>query len=72
MFGIVKNSPLGYWKDNISVSYTHLLGVDGALLFSQRGKDEVKQTGLEVPVNLKYTNVTTLQTIIERFLKTYH
>ena len=31
------------------------LGVDGALLFSQRGKDEVKQTGLEVPVNLKYT-----------------
>ena len=31
------------------------LGIDGALLFSQRGKDEVKQTGLEVPVNLKYT-----------------
>ena len=28
------------------------LGIDGALLFSQRGKDEVKQTGLEVPVNL--------------------
>lgn len=31
------------------------LGIDGALLFSQRGKNEVKQTGLEVPVNLKYT-----------------
>lgn len=31
------------------------LGVDGALLFSQRGKDEVKQTGVEIPVNLKYT-----------------
>lgn len=31
------------------------LGVDGALLFSQRGKDAVKQTGLEVPINLKYT-----------------
>ena len=31
------------------------LGVDGALLFSQRGKGDVKQTGVEVPVNLKYT-----------------
>lgn len=31
------------------------LGVDGALLFSQRGKDEAKQQGLEIPVNLKYT-----------------
>ena len=33
------------------------LGVDGALLFYQRGKDEVKQTGLEVPVNLKYLSL---------------
>lgn len=31
------------------------LGVDGALLFSQRGEDDFKQTGLEIPVNLKYT-----------------
>ena len=31
------------------------LGVDGALLFSQRGKDDGKQTGLDIPVNLKYT-----------------
>ncbi|WP_455589279.1 porin family protein [Bacteroides rodentium] len=31
------------------------LGIDGALLFSQRGKGNVKQTGAEVPVNLKYT-----------------
>ncbi len=31
------------------------LGVDGALLFSQRGKDEGKQTGLDIPINLKYT-----------------
>ena len=31
------------------------LGVDGALLFSQRGKGDVKQTGAEVPINLKYT-----------------
>ncbi|WP_291530015.1 porin family protein [Bacteroides sp. UBA939] len=31
------------------------LGVDGALLYSQRGKDAFKQQGIEVPVNLKYT-----------------
>lgn len=31
------------------------LGVDGALLYSQRGKGELKQQGLEVPLNLKYT-----------------
>lgn len=31
------------------------LGVDGALLFSQRGKNDGKQTGVDVPINLKYT-----------------
>ena len=31
------------------------LGIDGALLYSQRGDGEVEQQGLEVPVNLKYT-----------------
>lgn len=31
------------------------LGLDGALLYSQRGKDEWKQQGIELPVNLKYT-----------------
>ena len=31
------------------------IGVDGAVLYSQRGKDEFKMQGLEVPVNLKYT-----------------
>ncbi len=31
------------------------LGVDGALMYSQRGKDAYKQQGIEVPVNLKYT-----------------
>lgn len=30
------------------------LGVDGALMYSQRGGD-YKQQGLEIPVNLKYT-----------------
>lgn len=31
------------------------LGVDGALLYSQKGKDDFKQQGIEVPINLKYT-----------------
>lgn len=31
------------------------LGIDGALMYSQRGKDELKQQGIEIPVNLKYT-----------------
>lgn len=31
------------------------LGVDGAVMFSQRGKDDFQQTGMEIPVNLKYT-----------------
>ena len=31
------------------------LGIDGALMYSQRGKDEAKQQGIEIPVNLKYT-----------------
>jgi hypothetical protein len=31
------------------------LGVDGAVMFAQRGKDDLKQQGVEVPLNLKYT-----------------
>ena len=31
------------------------LGVDGAVMYAQRGKDELKQQGIEVPLNLKYT-----------------
>ncbi len=31
------------------------LGIDGALLYSQKGEKEWKQQGIEVPVNLKYT-----------------
>ena len=31
------------------------LGVDAALLYSQRGEDSFKQQGFEIPVNLKYT-----------------
>lgn len=31
------------------------LGVDGALMYSQRGSGELKQQGIEVPINLKYS-----------------
>ena len=31
------------------------LGIDGAVMFAQKGKDEWKQQGLEIPLNLKYT-----------------
>ena len=31
------------------------LGVDGALMFSQRGDGGIKQQGIEVPVNLKWS-----------------
>ena len=31
------------------------LGVDGAVMFAQRGKNDMKQQGIEVPLNLKYT-----------------
>lgn len=31
------------------------LGVDGALMYSQRGKDAYKEQGVEIPLNLKYT-----------------
>nr|WP_325288177.1 porin family protein [uncultured Bacteroides sp.] len=31
------------------------LGVDAAVMYSQRGEDEWKQQGVEIPVNLKYT-----------------
>lgn len=31
------------------------VGVDAALLYSQRGKGDLKQQGFEIPVNLKYS-----------------
>lgn len=30
------------------------IGVDGALMYSQRGGGDYKQSGLEIPINLKY------------------
>ena len=31
------------------------LGIDGAIMYSQRGKNDIKKQGVEIPVNLKYT-----------------
>ena len=31
------------------------LGVDGAVMYSQRGSGDLKQQGIEVPINLKYS-----------------
>ena len=31
------------------------IGVDGAVMYSQRGTGDVKQQGIELPINLKYT-----------------
>ena len=31
------------------------IGVDGAIMYSQRGKENYKMQGIEVPINLKYT-----------------
>lgn len=31
------------------------IGVDAAVMYSQRGSNETKQQGIEIPVNLKYT-----------------
>ena len=31
------------------------LGIDGAVMYAQRGKNDMKQQGIEVPLNLKYT-----------------
>ncbi|MCR5574254.1 MAG: porin family protein [Bacteroidaceae bacterium] len=31
------------------------IGVDGAIMYSQRGKSDTKQQGIEIPINLKYT-----------------
>ncbi|MCD8183098.1 MAG: porin family protein [Bacteroides sp.] len=31
------------------------LGVDGAVLYSQKGEHDFKQSGLDIPINLKYS-----------------
>jgi hypothetical protein len=61
----LKETPLGNIKENSTGFFIGPMieatvpiigiGVDGAVMFSQRGKNEYKQQGLEIPINLKYT-----------------
>ena len=56
-FGDIKDNSTGFFIGPMAEVTLPIigLGVDGALLFSQRGKGEYKQQGIEIPVNLKYT-----------------
>lgn len=61
----LKETPLGNIKENSTGFFIGPMieatvpiigiGVDGAIMYSQRGKENNKQQGLEIPINLKYT-----------------
>ena len=52
-----KDNSTGYFIGPMADITLPLVGlrIDGAVLFSQRGEKDLKQQGIEVPVNLKYT-----------------
>lgn len=56
-FGDVKDNSTGFFIGPMAeVTLPVLgLGIDGALMYSQRGSDDLKEQGIEIPVNLKYT-----------------
>lgn len=56
-FGDVKDNSTGFFIGPMAEVTLPILGlgVDGALMYSQRGSDELKEQGIEIPVNLKYT-----------------
>ena len=56
-FGEVKDNSTGFFIGPMAEVTLPIvgLGIDGALMYSQRGSDELKEQGIEVPVNLKYT-----------------
>ena len=56
-FGEVKDYSTGFFIGPMAEVTLPIvgLGIDGAVMFSQRGKSETKEQGFEVPVNLKYT-----------------
>ena len=53
----LKNNSIGYFVGPmIEITAPGVgLGVDGAIMYAQRGKDEMKMEGVEVPLNLKFT-----------------
>ena len=56
-FGEVTESSTGFFIGPMAEVTLPIigLGIDGALMFSQRGKDDFKKQGIEIPLNLKYT-----------------
>lgn len=56
-FGDLTSSSTGFFIGPMVEATVPIIGigVDGAVMYSQRGKAESKQQGLEVPINLKYT-----------------
>ncbi|MBQ6037866.1 MAG: porin family protein [Bacteroidaceae bacterium] len=53
----LKNNSMGYFVGPmVEITAPGVgLGVDGAIMYAQRGKDEMKMEGVEVPLNLKFT-----------------
>lgn len=56
-WGEVKDNSTGFFIGPMAEVTLPILGlgVDGALMYSQRGSGELKEKGLEIPVNLKYS-----------------
>jgi len=55
--GHIKENSTGFFIGPMVEATVPLIGigVDGAVMYSQRGKDDTKQQGIEIPINLKYT-----------------
>ena len=53
----LKNNSMGYFVGPmVEITAPGVgLGVDGAIMYAQHGKDEMKMEGVEVPLNLKFT-----------------
>ncbi len=53
----LKNNSMGYFVGPmVEITAPGVgLGVDGAIMYAQRGKDEMKMEGVEIPLNLKFT-----------------
>ncbi len=52
----LKNNSMGYFVGPmVEITAPGVgLGVDGAIMYAQRGKDEMKMEGVEIPLNLKF------------------
>ena len=55
--GDIKQNSTGFFIGPMVEATVPLIGigVDGAVMYSQRGKENNKQQGIEIPINMKYT-----------------